>query len=180
MSKERTPAEILQEGFDKFHENVRKAPEEIESVHGPYWNARYELAKNIVSLSSASLVLTVTFSKSVVGTNNVGAWKYLLIGSWLAFLLSLIAAVSCLWISIELKSFGARLFNVRAKIREAIERFDLSKSNPTDEIEALLLAALSPMGTVDERAGRLLRASLVLFIVALVLLGGFGWKQFAA
>jgi hypothetical protein len=180
MAKDKTPTEILQEGFDQFHENLKKAPEDIESVHGPYWNARYELAKNVVSLSSASLVFTITFSKSVIDTATVGVWKYLLFGSWLAFLLSLISAVSCLWISIKLKSFGARLFNQRAKIREAIEQFDISKPNPTNEIERLLLTALSPMQPVDKWAGRLLHASLILFIVALALLGSFGWKQFAA
>jgi hypothetical protein len=179
MSKEKTPTEILKEGFEQFNENVRKAPEEIENVHGPFWNARYELAKNVVSLSSGSLVLTITFSKSIVDANSIGVWKYLLFGSWLALLLSLISAISCLWISIKLKSFGARFFNKRAKIREAITKFDLSKLNPTDELEMLLLEVLTPLYPVDVWANRLLHISLILFIVALALLGGFGWKQFA-
>jgi hypothetical protein len=179
MSNENNPNEILRKGVQEFEEYLKGAPDEIEKTHGPIWNARYELAKNIVSLSSASLVLTVTFSKSITDPNGPFTWKYLLFGSWLALLLSLISAILSLWVSIKLKTFGARFFNQRAKIRGALDSLDLNKPDPLKGLRNLVDEVLVPLSPVDVWQGRFLNLSLIMFIVALALLGAFGWKQFA-
>lgn len=186
MSHQGDPKAILREGVEKFEEKLKTTPEEIEKVHGPFWNARYELAKNIVSLSSAALVLTVTFSKSLVEAKppavpvSLGGWRYLLFGSWLAFLLCLIFATLSLWISIKLKTVGARLFNQRAKIEHALGNLDLNDPDPLSELKELLAQALDPLEPAEVWQGRSLDASLIMFVVALALLGAFGWKQFAS
>lgn len=153
---------------------------EIERVHEPYWKARNELSKNIISLSSASVVLTITFSNSLVNSRVSGNWKYLLFASWISFLLSIIAAIISLWISIQLNTFRVRFFNARDLMKEAIDKIDPESEDPYAPIESVTNKLLAPMPPYEKRAAGFLHSSLVAFMLALVLLGLFGWQQFAA
>ena len=58
----------------------------MAEIHGPIWNARRDLAKTLISLSSGALVLTVTFLSNVASQLGVEWWKYTLYVSWILFL----------------------------------------------------------------------------------------------
>ncbi|HEX8708809.1 MAG TPA: hypothetical protein VF723_11245 [Pyrinomonadaceae bacterium] len=179
MAAEKSNNVDLQEGIRAFLSHYERMPEEIERTHSPFWNARYELAKNVISLASASLVLTVTFSTSLTGPGKVGNWKYLLICSWIAFLLSLISATSSLWVSINLKTVAARFLNQSVKVMQVLDNLDLSSPNPTQELQGVINEILVPLKPIEVWQGRFLNISLIMFMIALTLLGAFGWKQFA-
>src|SRR5205807_3397630 len=88
--------------------------------YSAYWNARNDLVKTIISLASGSVVLTVTFSGSLL-TEKGNPWNRLLFASWALFLLSLISGVLCLWHSARLNSTLLRLLT----LPEEINRFTM-------------------------------------------------------
>jgi hypothetical protein len=100
-----------------LEEAVQKYLEQIDKFYTPYWNARTELAKSMISLSSASIVLTVTFSGSLVNIGKRDMMNYLLFSSWLLFLLSIISGVLCLWFSTRLKASPIHFILFADKLR---------------------------------------------------------------
>lgn len=152
----------------------------IDKIHAPYWEARNDLIKNIISLASASIVLTVTFSGTLVNRDTPGSWKYLLFGSWLSFLLSIISAILFLWLAAKLRSIPTMYFYQQNEIRKAVDAIELTNPESWESPSAALMKAFPNVDRVDKWAKRWLNACLILFIFALVLLGLFGWRQFAA
>jgi hypothetical protein len=75
----------------------QKRTADLQDVLTPTWNARADTLKTIVSLSSASIVLSVTFSSSLRQLNAGSAWRYLIVASFALFTASLIAAFFALW-----------------------------------------------------------------------------------
>ncbi len=177
--KELTPSEkdaLFVEVFDRIIEGLTK----IEKLYTPHWDARADLTKNIISVASGAIVLTVTFSASLL-TTQVNAWeKYLLIGSWISFLGSIILAVVSFWFLTNLRAFSTPAVTESQKIREVIEKIPVSSRNPEEAVNYILSNAISKLLRSGELSKYALGASLVMFILALVLLGMFGWKRFAA
>jgi len=67
---------------------------QLHDLFAPTWNARADTLKTIVSISSASIVLTVTFSSSLRQINAGSAWRFLVIVSFALFVLALVTAFS--------------------------------------------------------------------------------------
>ena len=55
-----------------------------------------EIAKQLITLASGILALEVTFAKNIMDSKLDQTAKYLLAGSWILFLLSVLAGVSSL------------------------------------------------------------------------------------
>lgn len=159
---------------DVLQENARG----IERIHGDFWDARNGLAKHMISLASASLVLTVTFAKSFAESASPQT-QYLLITSWIAFILTILLALISLRIALDLKSFQARFFNQRGRVKELLEAKHEDPKSLMDDFQEIVFDVLKPMGPKDKWAGRCLTGSYITFVIALILLGAFGISEFA-
>lgn len=153
-----------------------------EKLYTPYWNARTELVKSVISLASGSIVLTVTFLSSVFKAQNISAWKYLLFASWLFFLMSIVAAIISFWFLTELRALPTIIISRSEELRQAVEKINVTSEHAslpelTKSIQDLISKSF-PM-KADRWARRFINASLLAFILALLALGLFGWKQFA-
>jgi hypothetical protein len=165
-----------------LEEAVQEYLAQIDKFYTPYWNARTELAKSVISLASASIVLTVTFSGSLINIGKRDTWNYLLFGSWLLFLLSIISGVLCLWFSTRLKASPIHFIMFDKKLRSITLEAFRDKDSKKDwfvPIIATVENTISKAFYPDIWAQLLLAMNLLAFILALVMLGLFGWRQFA-
>ena len=205
MTKEevdRTIIAFLAEGdTDALEQAANKSVERIYQSYEPYWKAKNDLAKTIVSLTAGALVLTVTFGdKFFQDLGAVGTWKYLLFGCWGFLILSICAAVISLGLSLSFKrskwlyhyESGSRTKGTqRAKelFEELYEEYgieavkqisDTLRSTapkfvgaPSTGIEKLQLKRKHDIQLFS------IYVSLASFVVALIMLGLLGWRQFA-
>ncbi len=147
-----------------------EAGAKMAEVHGRLWEGRENLAKLIVSLSSAMLVGTITFSSSFLEANSTTTvCPQLLIISWSLLYGSMCLGLLSLWHSNTLKSFRARFFNSEPSIAQ-----DASQLNPTSNPEELAPqilaivkkyadASLAPLGGADRNSTYSLNAALIVF-----------------
>jgi hypothetical protein len=152
---------------------------EMQEVHGPLWEARENLAKLAVSLSSAILVGTITFSGGLVGSTAPSATcPILVITSWSLLFVSLVAGVISLWFSTTFKSFRVRLTNAEPALIESAGKLD--PSLPPEKLQQELVklvvnyanAGSKPVGRADTGA----RVSLVTSLISFGLgVGVFLW-----
>ncbi len=154
---------------------IEHSEKETTRTHTPHWDARNDLVKTVIGLASGSIVLTVTFSNSLTKSGTLGAWKYLLFGAWLSFLVSIAAAIFSLAVSLKLKKFSSFWWDRKTKVLTVIDN-----GGSSEEIAATLTEGLPAFGKADKFASWLLGASLFALIVALALLSLFGWNQLAA
>lgn len=153
-------------------------------VHGRLWEGRENLAKLIISLSSAMLVGTITFSSTLLGSNSSAtSCPNLLIASWLFLFLSMCLGILSLWHSNTLKSFRARFFNSEPKIEQEASELDpeASQEDLTKEILSIIKkysdASLEPLGSADRNAHYSLNAALVAFSLGVGVFLFFGALQ---
>ena len=139
-------------------------------VHGRLWEGRENLAKLIISLSSAMLVGTITFSSTLLSSSSgVTSWPDLLLISWFLLYLSMCLGILSLWHSNTLKSFKARFFNSEPEIKQEASELnpEMSQEDLTKEILSIIKkhsdAALKPLGSADRIAHYSLNAALVIF-----------------
>ncbi len=157
---------------------------EITEVHGPIWEGQENLAKLIISLSSAMLVGSVTFSGSLVGNNGSPPDSpLLLILSWILLFLTMCSAGLSLWFSLTLKGFRARLTNAEPSLKKGAEKIDpnLTPEQITEKsvelVRAYANAATNPIGSADNGARYSLNISLVFFCLGLGIFLWFGALQ---
>src|SRR5918911_5406871 len=103
---------VLIEGLELGQDDFEK---QLDRTHSPYWDARNDLSKTVISLASGSIVLTVTFSSSLIGSERANPWNYLLFGSWVSFLITIIMAVLSLFGFSRIKKNPAPLFHPQKK-----------------------------------------------------------------
>jgi len=163
---------------------AREVSEEIQEVHGPLWEAREQLAKLVVSLSSAILVGTITFSGDFIGSQEDSAQcPALVVVSWLLLFTSLVAGVVSLWFSTTFKSFRVRLTNAEPALKESAGQLD--PLLPPDELQKELVALVAsfakagsePVGRADTGARLALVGSLISFALGVGVFLWFGALQ---
>jgi len=173
---------------DYVSKTARAAAEEVsaemQEVHGPLWEARENLAKLAVSLSSAILVGTITFSGGLVGSAAPSATcPILVIVSWSLLFVSLVAGVVSLWFSTTFKSFRVRLTNAEPELVASAEKLD--STLPPEELQQELIklvvkyanAGSKPVGRADTGARVTLIASLLSFGLGVGVFLWFGALQ---
>lgn len=152
----------------------RKVSEEITDVHGRYWEARDNLVKLVLSLSAAILAGTISFSQSILGVASCPLAGWLLIASWLFFLISISAGIASLWNGTTLHSFRIRFNNAEPAIKaEAAALKNGSPSEVMDNVLEILSKytdqALQPLGSADLWAKRLAFGCLLSFALGLAI-----------
>lgn len=157
---------------------------EMQDIHGPLWEARENLAKLVVSLSSAILVGTITFSGGLIGSSTASATcPGLVIISWSLLFVALCAGVVSVWFSTNLKSFRVRLTNAEPDFVENAGKLDpsLTAEQLKKEIVQLVLkyanSATKPIGRAETGSRHSLTVSLVSFGLGVGVFLWFGALQ---
>jgi len=81
------------------------------------WEARKDIAKTLITLSSASLVFTITFSQSVINAGTAFGWRYAVVACWLALICCLGFSLGSLWFSMGLASIPLLMMSDTKKSR---------------------------------------------------------------
>jgi hypothetical protein len=143
---------------------------DMTTVHGLLWEGRENLAKLIISLSSAILVGTITFSGDLLGTlGATPTCPSLIIYSWALLFFSICTGLFSLWQANILKSFRIRFMNSEPALEK--EAAQLNPALPPEELQEQIVAivkkysdaSLNPLGPADRKAHYALNTALVLF-----------------
>jgi hypothetical protein len=156
--------------------NLLAGAAQIHKIYEPQWDARADVLKTIVSLSSASIVLSVTFSSSLRAAKLDPAWRYLVVLSFAMFVVSLVIALIALWVGTHVYEIQSGTLDARRKVRQA---FMDATSN--EDFMAAFEEIQSPVsesiGKSDKLASRLFRACSATFLLAIICLAVVGAKQ---
>jgi len=175
MSKEINKDYLRQEAENA----ARDIRSKIDEVHGPYWKSRNEISKLIISLSSAILVGTITFSGSLLtSSSGTAQCPSLVITSWVLLLFSLLLGIASVWFNAVLMSFHPRFINSGPELDKKFEELNPESDTLVSDIVAVVgeisNKALEPVGSADKWAHRSTIASLISFglgICAFILFG---------
>jgi len=170
MSEQISP----EERYLKFKQMIA----ELMEISAPYQNARDELAKTLISLSSAAVVLMITFGKPFAVVSPNWFWRSLPYVSWVAFLVTIIVCIITLWLSITVRGIGIRLFNERVNIIRAIANPNHANPQPYQTVDDLIGKVTNP-NKKDSWAHFCVKLGLAFFALALMSLGAIGWWQLA-
>lgn len=163
-------------------ENADKIGDRIERGHGRIWSARLDVAKTILSLASAALVLTLTFSDSLLPEGATALMSSLIASAWLMLLLCCASALLALWMGVKLRATPAMLKGQAEAAYEHVlaeargENFDLRdalRGAPFHE-------AFAALETADRNSYRFTGAALALLLLSLALLAAAGMVHFGA
>jgi hypothetical protein len=158
---------------------------EIIEPYKPEWAERREIAKTLISLASAALIFTITFSSSIITPTTPRFWRYSVLVCWAAFICSLVCALGSLWFSMGLSSLPVLIDErsnaiadaTRTAVKTAMEsRLRLSAEDAAP-VTAIFEEQLTKVAREDLAAYWLLRASLLCFGIALLILTIIGIRQ---
>ncbi len=167
-----------------IEDTVNQKNQFMLTVYARMWESRENLAKNLITLTAAIMVGTITFSGNLLtNTSNGLARPGLLIISWSGFLLSILFGIYSMWQSNTLHSFHARFFNSRPEIKKALD--ELNAEDEPDKIKEYILQIFKqvslkvtePVGKADKRAQYAVIGQMLSFSLALTLFVIFGIYQ---
>jgi hypothetical protein len=154
-------------------DKVQDTTKDLYALYESQWSARSDVLKSIVTLSSGSVVLSVTFSSTLRTLNAGASWRYMIVFTFALFLMSLISSVVALFLSARLHEIQSDVFSNRRRFRE-----DFMKCTSVQEFNAAfekrITAIVEPLATQDFRIKRLFRFSLATFCLAIVVLAFAG------
>lgn len=154
----------------------------IERGHGRIWAARQDVAKTILSLASGVLVLTLTFSESLLPEGAAPSIRWLIVSSWLALLLCCATALLSLWMGIKLRATPAML---RSQAKTAHDHVLAEAEKEDFRLSPALLGspfreAFEALEAADRNSYRFTSAALCLLLLSLALLAAAGTVHFSA
>jgi hypothetical protein len=177
-AKKPSPADIrdrVVEVFDNFFKHAY-------AVHEPLWKARTDAMKTLASVSSASIVLSVTFSSTLKALEAGLGWRLLILFAFLMLSISLMAALAAIWTGISLHALQRTFFDKEEEITKPFldPGFDIeSPFKIPDELADLINREEDLISKKDNWAGRFSRVSFIGFALAMVALVIIGLRQFA-
>ena len=155
----------------------QEAAEFTYKIYQPVWSARSDVLKTLASISSASIVLSVTFSSSLKSLNVGLFWRYLILFSFSMLVLSLISALTALWVGIGVHDIQPNMLDQREEIYKAIEKVDPSSEDLMQPFDPIFDRVNKPIEIKDKWAGRFSRASFICFGLAILSLAVVGFRQ---
>jgi hypothetical protein len=164
---------LADEVFEATYASLQETASKILAIYKNQWDFRNDLAKTLLTVSSAVLVVSVSLS------SHVTKHKWILGICWAALLLAIVTAVITLWFSLGLFTLPAVIFSGRKTLRQKITSFDVTK--PHDEVSAivdeLVATRIDLMAKLDRRAIRTIKVSISMFLVGLLCTGIIGWLE---
>ena len=160
------------QSFDALQDKLLEIAQQPTEALKPQIESRKDVAKTLVSLSSAALLFTITFASSLIKPNSSLFLRYTMGVCWLAFVFSLILSLLSLWFSIGLCNFQALLMTKTKEINEiAAEGRETLPTFVADLWEKEIVPD-------DKRSRRSLLAAFISYGIALVILLVVGVWQF--
>lgn len=169
--------QIQKDRAREISEQFQERGEYLHKAYSPSWNARADVAKTLTSLSSAAIVLSVTFSSTLISLNANPAWRYAVVFSFTMLLFSLLSALASLWAGIELHEIQPKIFDEIPEIHNATQKVDPSAADVMQPFEEIMRRVNRPIEIKDKWACRFSRISFVCFGLAFVSLGVVGFRQ---
>jgi xanthosine utilization system XapX-like protein len=161
---------------DAVANDLQGAASQLHKIYEPQWNARADTLKTIVSLSSASIVLSVTFSSSLRALNMGLFWRYLIVFSFAMFVLSIVIALIGLWVGTQVYQIQSAMFNTRREVKQAFMDAN-SHEEFVSAFGTIQHRSLIPIVRSDKLTTWLFRTSSASFCVAIVSLAVVGARQ---
>src|SRR5437773_2350418 len=93
---------------------------QLHKIYEPQWNSRADVLKVIVSLSSASIVLSVTFSSSLRSLKVTPLWSYVIVFIFALLVVSHILAFVALRMGTRLYEVQSNFLDRRMEIQKAV------------------------------------------------------------
>lgn len=151
--------------FDTIYDSLQDGAAKLTSLYVPQWNARNDISRTLLTISSAILVVSISLS------SHVTTQKWILGVCWGAFLGAIVSAVLALYFCGGLLTLPAHIVGARKELKEAVRNFDVTKPHEEAEslVDNLITEKLNHMEKLDRRAIRLLQTSLLLFLVGVSL-----------
>jgi hypothetical protein len=152
--------------------------ERVTRTNKPQWEARKDVTKTLISLSSAILVFTITFSTSLLKPETLRLWRYIVLLCWVLFAFSLAASLASLWISIGLTDLPALIMARTRKIEDTITnmRSQMPQLN-TQPMLDLWDQEFMLIVRREKMSRRLFNASVLTFGIGLLIFTVVGTRQ---
>jgi len=166
-----------EEAAKEITDKLQDASAYLYKIYQPQWDARGDVLKTIVLLSSGSIVLSVTFSSSLRGLHLSAIWRYLILLSFAALVVSLILAVVALWTGTRVYELQSGTFDTRKEIHQTF----IDSTSYDDFMDKFLVIqnrANKRIADSDNLTTKLFHVSLGSFCFALAILATVGAKQF--
>ena len=158
--------------------------ERMRQVHGHYWNSCLDVCKTVLTITSAILVGTISFSSSLLGPGKQAlSWPCLLYSSWLFFVVSICAGIYALWNLYQINTFHATFNNKAPELEAALDAIGPRETPEelTAEIDLIVRRitneSASPLQTADISSHNGLKSQLFSFAMGIISFFIFGVLQ---
>lgn len=151
--------------------------DEVNAILAPSWDARDNIARTLISISSAAVVLTLTFSKSITNLLASDFWESLILSAWILFMLCILTSILTLWTSRNARALAPRFVKQLVKLFADIA---IKPEDSTQNISELADDTIKKQLNFfmhDRWSEYFLKAALICFGTAMLLLGVVGGKQ---
>jgi hypothetical protein len=146
-----------------FAESVVATQKRLADIHGPLWSARREVAKAVLSLASATLVLTVTFADKILAQTSATAKPTALAWVWLLLLASIAATLASLAFAVQLESLPARMISMQHMMFEKFREEQSKGKQPVHALDPMMQIATKPLLRYDQFSRWFLLGGLIAF-----------------
>ncbi|WP_274025987.1 hypothetical protein [Vibrio parahaemolyticus] len=151
------------------------------SVHDIFWQSRIDVCKAIVTLTSAVLVGTISFSSALF----TGSCTVFLLLAWGFFTLSIVSSTVALWFSYKLSSYKVLFFNknndFQQKLVAALSHERNEDRNTAIEglVKELTEQVIDTLGSYDRVSHWAVLIQFVLFVAGILNFALFGLVKVA-
>jgi hypothetical protein len=169
----------LEDDTNKVLDYLQDQTSRIHKIYEPQWNARADLLKTIVTISSASIVLSFTFSTRLNTLALSQLWSRLVVASFGLLVVSLVISVIALWIGSNVYKAQSGVLGKRLELREAamasLSAGELKER--LDPMKAIYREAWRSVVRCDRITAFLVPFCAVPFCIAIAILAIVGAKQ---
>jgi C4-dicarboxylate transporter len=152
---------------------AHEALAEMALLYESHWKARDDIARTIISLSSAVVALTVTFPTTTQSSLNI-CWRYSYARVGYFLLLSILGSLASLWASQDARQIAFSLFTPKQTQPHTEEEVTCELAT---EVVTEIGRAVTPSARADVWARRLLKMSFVSFALGIMCIGIIGVKK---
>ena len=167
---------LQDETVERLANKIKSLVEEIHKLYAPLWEGRTGILKTIITLSSGSIILSVTFSASLRSASVGPLWRWLALGSFVLFVIALVVSFFGLWFAVSVYDLQSNVFGIKRKIAKAVNE-SASSEDLLKALDQLADQIFNSVGNSDRYANRLVKAGSICFCLALLLLAAIGVRQ---
>src|SRR6266446_877241 len=172
---------LQKELLETIYRALQNGSSELISVYLPQWDRRNEIAKTLLTISSAAVVLSVTLSSPSVNPRPPKIILWPLMVAWVAFFVSTCLSIATLWVSSRLYGLGPAIVEKRKELGKRIAKAPpKDTSAATDMVDDVISDSIMALEKWDRRAFKTHVGSFWALMVALFFLAAAGVMRFIA